>query len=60
MKNLKQRKNLKQKQKVSKTSAQKIRDYLIKKYGISKDIFVKGKTFTDVQMSKMWRSNKKK
>ena len=60
MKNLKQRKNLKQKQKVPKTSAQKIRDYLIKKYGSSKNIFIRGKTFTDVQVSKMWRGNKKK
>jgi len=45
---------------VPKTSAQKIRDYLIKKYGISKDIFVKGKAFTDIQMSKVWRGDKKK
>ena len=45
---------------IKKAPAQKIRDYLIKKYAATEDIFVKGKAFTNVQMSKMRRYNKKK
>lgn len=43
MKNPKQRKELKQKQRVPKSPAQKIRDYFIKKYGSTKDIFIRKK-----------------
>ena len=43
-----------------KTPAQKIRDYFIKKYGISKDIFIAGETEDSIRMSEMQRKNKKK
>ena len=43
-----------------KTPAQKIRDYFIKKYGSSKNMFIRKKPSEDIQMSEEWRDNKKK
>ena len=43
-----------------KTPAQKIRDYFIKKYGSSKNIFIRKKNNTDVQMQEVWGNDKKK
>ena len=43
-----------------KTPAQKIRDYLFKKYGSSKDFFIKRKASDDVHMSDVQGTDKKK
>ena len=60
MKNLKLKRKLKLKQKVFKTAAQKIRDYFIKKYDSAENIFIREKTTSSVQVSKMRRDNKTK
>ena len=60
LKNLKKQGKLKKQQPVYKTPAQKIRDYFIKKYGKSKNIFIREKTFPDIQVPKVQRFFKKK
>ena len=60
MKNLKLKRKLKLKQKVFKTAAQKIRDYFIKKYDSTENIFIRKKTHTGVQMPEVWGNDKKK
>ena len=43
-----------------KTPAQKLRDYLKKKYGDTKNIFIRRDTNNGIRMSNVWGENKKK
>ena len=60
MKSLKLKRKLKLKQKVPKTPAQKIRDYFIKKYDSTKNIFIRRETSVSIQVSEVRRDDKEK
>ena len=60
LKNQKLKRKLKPKQKVPKTAAQKIRDYFIKKYDSTKNIFIRRETSVSIQVSEVRRDDKEK